>query len=78
LDSREHYQEISTLIASIAKALGLGEEETAKALENEEITLELGEDDNGNRFVRAIHGDKVAQVYQGAIRYADGVTPPEE
>ncbi len=67
-DSREMFTEISSLVASIAKALGLTEAETSAALERGEIVINLGRDANGNAFVAAQQGEKGVRVYQGAIK----------
>ena len=67
-ESREMFTQISSLVASIAKALGLPEAEAAAALERGEIALSLGRDANGNPFVAARHGDRTVRVYQGAIK----------
>jgi hypothetical protein len=71
-ESREMHQEIAELIAGVAKALAMSDGDTIAALENGEITLELGRDGNGNRFVSATYGDRTVQVYKGAIRQAAG------
>lgn len=75
METREHYQEISTLIASVAKALGLPDDQVAKDIETGAIVLGMGEDDNGNRFIEARRGAAVGRIFQGAIRYAEGVEP---
>ncbi len=69
-ESREMFTEISSLVASLAKALGLPEAETAAALERGDIQLNLGRDANGNAFVAAQHGERSVRVYQGAIKRA--------
>ena len=76
METREHYQQISTLIASVAKALGLPDDQVAKEIESGAIVLGMGQDDNGNHFVEARRGPVVGRIFQGAIRYADGVEPP--
>lgn len=78
MENREHFQEINALVASIAKALGQDDKQVATGLESGAITLSLGEDENGNRYIEARCGDQTGKVYQGAIRYADGVEPPTE
>lgn len=77
MENREHFQEINALVASIAKALGQEEQQVATGLESGAITLSLAEDENGNRYIEARCGDQVAQVYQGAIRYAEGAEPDD-
>jgi hypothetical protein len=67
-ESREMFTEISSLVASLAKALGLPEAETAAAVERGEIRLSLDRDANGNAFIAARHGEKSVRVYQGAIK----------
>jgi len=62
------FPEITSLVASIAKALGLPEADTVAAMERDEITLDLGRDANGNPFVIARHGERTVRVYQGAIK----------
>ena len=68
-ETREMFTEISSLVASIAKALDLPEAETAAAVERGEIELSLGRDANGNAFVVARQGGKSVRVYQGAIKH---------
>jgi hypothetical protein len=76
-ESREMYAEIGSLVASLAKALEINEADTAAALEQGEITLELARDSNGNAFVAARHGDKTVRVYQGAIKRPGQEPPPK-
>lgn len=77
-EGREHYEEINALVGAIAKALDIPDKEVAQEIESGAITLALDEDDNGNRFIKVQRGDKVAQVFQGAIRHAsDGEPGPE-
>lgn len=71
-EGREHYEQINALVASIAKALGLPDEQVAQEIEAGAITLALAEDDNGNRYIDVQCGETRAQVYQGAIRHAPG------
>jgi len=76
-EGREHYDEINALVAAIAKALSLPDEQVAKEIEAGGITLTLGEDDNGNRCITVQRGDLHAQVYQGAIRHAASGSPSD-
>jgi hypothetical protein len=76
-EGREHYDEINALVAAIAKALGLPDEQVAAEIEAGAIVLTLGEDDNANRCITVQRGDVCAQVYQGAIRHASPDTPPD-
>jgi frataxin-like iron-binding protein CyaY len=71
LDNRELYDEINALVGAIAKALDREPEAVAKDLESGAVVLSLETDDNGNRFVAARQGERLARVYQGAIRHAD-------
>ncbi len=74
-DTREMYGEIATLIGTLAKAFILSESVTIAALERGEITIDFGEDHNGNRFIAAGYQGKVARLYQGAIKHAPGAEP---
>jgi hypothetical protein len=76
VDRREHYEDVNALVASIAKALDKPHEEAAREIENGTITLTMGEDENGHRFVEARRGADTAKVYQGAIRHAPDSGPP--
>ena len=67
-ESREMFTEITSLMASLAKALGLSEADTAAAVERGEVTLDLARDANGNPFVAATYKGTTARVYQGAIK----------
>lgn len=67
-ESREMFTEISSLVASVAKALALPEAEAAAAIERGDLTLRLERDANGNAFVAAEQGAKSVRIYQGAIK----------
>jgi len=67
-ESREMFAEITSLMASLAKALDMSEADAVAALERGDVTLHLDRDANGNPFVAATHGSKTARVYQGAIK----------
>jgi len=69
-ESREMFSEISSLVAAMAKALGLSEADAAAALEGGEISLGMDRDGNGNPFVAATYKGVTARVYQGAIKRA--------
>lgn len=71
-ETREMYGEIATLVASLGKALGLSDAETIAAIERGVVTVDFGEDDNGNRFVAATYEGRTARVYAGAIKHSGG------
>lgn len=77
MDNREHYEEINALVGAIAKALDMEAETVAQELEGGAITLAMGEDDNGNRYVDVRRGDQTVQVYQGAIHHAAAPDAPD-
>ena len=74
-ESREMFSEITSLMASLAKALNLTEAAAVTALERGEITLRLDRDANGNPYVAASHGGVTARVYQGAIKREQASRP---
>lgn len=69
--TREYYDEINALVGALAKALHIDEKQVATELEDGTIALQMGEDDNGNRFVEATRAGSTARVYQGAIVHAE-------
>jgi hypothetical protein len=73
----EMFNEINTLISNAAKALGEKEDIIAKAAEKGELAIELAEDETGNRYLAVTYNGKTGRLYQGAIKYADGVAPPK-
>lgn len=77
-EGREHYEEINALVGAIAKALDMPDKDVAQEIESGAITLSMGEDDNGNRFIDVRRGDRSAQVYQGAIRHASDGEPGQD
>lgn len=78
MSEREHYDEINTLVASVAKVLGLDDKEAAGELESGKIVLSMGEDDDGNRYVQVTRGEAEGRIYQGAVRYAPGAEPKDD
>lgn len=74
-DNREGYEEINTLVGTIAKALDLPEDQVTREIEEAVITLHMGEDDSGNRFIDVRRGDAGVKVYKGAVRHAPGAGP---
>ena len=73
-ESREMFTEITSLMAALAKALGLTEAETATAVEQGQVTLNLAKDANGNPYIAATRDGVTARVYQGAIKREAGQT----
>jgi hypothetical protein len=67
-DPREMYNEISALVAALAKTFAMKDAEAAQALESGAMALDFAQDANGNRFVAATYEGKTARVYQGAIK----------
>ena len=70
MDGREMYAEVNALMGAIGKAFALDAEQTARAVEAGEITMDLGADERGERFVGVTYGDKAIRLYQGAIHYS--------
>ncbi len=68
-DSREMYGEIANLIGSLAKALAMTDAEVIGAVERGEVTVDFGQDPNGNRFVAVTYGERKIRIYQGAIQH---------
>ena len=75
-NNREAYREINALVASIAKALGLKGDQAARELETGAIRVEMGEDEDGARFVLARRGDVAGRVCRDALRRAPGAESP--
>jgi hypothetical protein len=67
-ENREMFNEISALVAALAKTFAIKDADAAQALESGAMTLDFAQDANGNRFVAATYGGKTARVYQGAIK----------
>lgn len=76
MGDREHYDDINSLVASIAKAHGLEDEQAAQELEGGIITLSMETDENSEHYIAALRQGAEARIYQGVIRYAPGVEPP--
>ncbi|TAL04230.1 MAG: hypothetical protein EPO08_02280 [Rhodospirillaceae bacterium] len=74
-ESREMFTEITSLMAALAKALGLPEAEAVAAVERGEVTLNLARDANGNPYVAATRAGVTSRVYQGAIKREAGKPP---
>jgi hypothetical protein len=70
-DRREMYNEISALVAALAKTFAMKDADAAQALESGAMTLDFAEDGNGNRYVAATYQGKTARVYQGAIKRSE-------
>lgn len=65
---QEAYDEINTLVGSLAKAFDLEGTAAARAVETGAMTLKLGTDAAGDRYVEACFQGKVAVVYPGAAK----------
>lgn len=77
MTAKEMYDEIATLLGTIAKALEVPEDQVAKAVEDGGVVIEMGVDDNGRRYVRASRDGRAARIYDGAILYEDQAPPRE-
>ena len=75
MDQRQYYNEINTLIGTVAKALQIDDTVAATEIERGGIALALGEDDRG-RYIEATHNERMVRVYQGAVLYTAGSEPP--
>lgn len=64
----EMYDEINTLVGSLAKAYDIEGTDAARAVENGSMTLELGIDAEGDKYVKATFRGKVAIVYPGGAK----------
>lgn len=62
----EYRNEINQLVGQIAAALEIEDADAVAALEKGEITLDMGEDDQG-RFIAIVHNGREARIYKGAI-----------
>lgn len=69
--ARDMYDQIALLLGSIGKALGIPDDQVAKAVEDGRVALEMGVDDQGRRYVRASAAGRAARIYDGAIHYED-------
>lgn len=65
---REMYEEINTLIESLGKAFDMKGEDVAKAVEAGALLLKLSVDGDGEKYVEARLGEKIAFVYPGNMR----------
>lgn len=75
MSEREMYDEVVAMVGAIAKALDLGEAEAAKAVEDGRVSVELGSDDRGQRFVRVALDGRAARIYPGAILHETEAAP---
>lgn len=66
-DTREGYEQIGPLLASIAEAMGLSVEEAARGVEDGSIALTMGETEDGARFVEAARGGHRVRIGAGRI-----------
>lgn len=64
----EMYDEINTLVGSLAHAFDLEGPQAAKAVETGAMTLKLGVDAEGDRYVRAEFQGKMVMVYPGRAK----------
>lgn len=64
----EMYEEINTLLGSLASAYGIEGKDAAKAVETGAMTLKLGIDAEGDRYVRAEFQGKMMMVYPGSAK----------
>ncbi len=71
MEQREMYTEITALVGSIAKALVLPEPEVIKAIEENKLVINFGQDDDGERYIGLDYEGKKARLYKGAIYYED-------
>lgn len=67
-DEGEMYDEINTLVGSLAHAFDLEGPQVAKAVEAGAMSLQLGVDKEGDRYVRAEFQGKMVMVYPGAAK----------
>jgi hypothetical protein len=67
MNTKEMYDEIAALFGAIAKAFGLTDQQAAEGLTKGEISVEMGQDEDGRRFVRAGHEGKFIRVYDGRV-----------
>ncbi|MBK1665716.1 hypothetical protein CKO38_10225 [Rhodospirillum rubrum] len=73
-----YFDEINTLFGTIAEAFALEGDALARALEDGSMTLERGEDQDGNRFVAAtLERDgsrRTARIFKDAIHHEGEAT----
>ncbi len=78
MNDREMYAELNALLGAIGKALDLTSEQTVKAVEADEIAMEMKVDERGERFITVSFQGRSAQIYQGAIRYTPEADEDED
>lgn len=66
-DPRQSHDEISALVASVAKALDMDDTEVIFAIEQGQLGMDMCTDAEGRNYLLVSHEDRVAHVYQGAI-----------
>lgn len=66
-DPRQSYDEISALVASVAKALDMDDADVVFAIEQGQLGMEMCTDAEGQNYLLVSHEDRIAHIYQGAI-----------
>lgn len=67
MTTKEMYDEIAALLGAIAKAFGIDDAEAAQGLEDGTISLDIAQDQDHRRYVRAGHGGGFIRIYDGRV-----------
>lgn len=76
MNTKQMYDEIAALLGAVGKAFDLSDQQAANGLEDGSIALEMSVDDDGRRFVRAVHQDRGVRIYDGRIVYDEAPAAP--
>lgn len=72
-ETRPYESELNTLVGHIATALELPVETVVTMLEHGTLSLSMGADARGNRYVAVVHGEgadrREAHIYRDAIHH---------
>lgn len=77
-DLRQSYDEISALVASVAKALDMNDADVVFAIEQGQLGMEMCTDAEGKNYLLVTHENRIAHVYPGAVfRPVDSSSVPD-
>lgn len=71
------YAEMNMLVSAIARELGLSLEDAVQGLETGEISVAMGEEGNGERYLALNYRDQAARVHQSALGMVGGCSSCE-
>ena len=66
-DSRQSYDEISALVASVAKALDMDDSDVIFAIEQGQLGMEMCTDAEKQNYILVRYDGRIAHVYPGAV-----------